>query len=109
MPPLRGPADSLATLRGFWQLSDEAPIRLGPVSPGGITAVRLDCRGWTAAQHLAPCVTRRSRVASPVRSQGIDQALTRVRTTRPSATLDTIGTSASCPARLVSCPQDGGT
>ena len=27
MPPLRGPADSPATLRGFWQLSGEAPIR----------------------------------------------------------------------------------
>ncbi len=27
MPPLRGPADSPATLRRFWQLPGEAPLR----------------------------------------------------------------------------------
>jgi hypothetical protein len=27
MPPLRGPVDSPTTLRGFWQLSGEAPLR----------------------------------------------------------------------------------
>jgi len=42
---------------GFWQLPDEAPIRSCPCqAQEEVMTIRLDHWGWTAAQHLAPCV-----------------------------------------------------
>ena len=56
MPPLRGPVDSPATLRGLG--SCRVKHLSGSPLPGQEEemTVKLDHRGWTAAQHLAPCV-----------------------------------------------------
>jgi hypothetical protein len=57
MPPLRGPADSPATLRGSGSYRVKAPFRLSSLpAQEEPMAVKLSQRGWTAARHPAPCV-----------------------------------------------------
>jgi hypothetical protein len=54
MPPLRGPVDSPAPLRGLGSYRVKAPNRLiaAELQEEGMAA-KLDHRGWTAAQYLA--------------------------------------------------------
>jgi len=93
MPPLRGPADSLATLRGLWQLSDEASFRLPSSSSGGAAAAAAGNRhGRGGGRRGRDCrchpgkhrgIRPRPRATGTAPAEGRSERLRRLQRTAP--------------------------